>query len=606
MYKNHCLSIQQPHLTSPERGGIKKLIHTFTIKGYIKFFSFFLLFFYALGGNGFCQNPQHLFTSPLDIPITLSGTFAEMRVNHFHTGIDIRTNEKEGYNVYSPADGYVSRIKVSPFGFGNALYITHYNGLVTVYGHLSAYNQTITNYLRKEQYKKESFEVDLILPKNKIRIKKGEIIALTGNSGGSEGPHLHFEIRNERNEKPVNPFVFGFDIQDTIPPTIKELRIYNSPYFDERKSDFEVTNYSVINKNHNHFQLKTDDTIKVGKAFYLGILTTDKMNGTKSDFGNYSVKVYMDSTLYFKYSNNQLSFKEPRFVNCFIDYPEYYDNGKRFQITKKLPGNKWSNYDTILNNGIFTLNDNNSHLIKYVVTDFKGNTSTLSFYIKKDNTIEDAKKEFSENEYFYYNKINTFKNKDVTVSIPEGALYYNISFNYNSTNSEKYLSKVHTIHDNHVPLHISYALSLKVDSIADSLRNKLLIVRINGNNKVISEGGKWNDGFVKANVNNFGKFAVWLDTIPPKIKPLNIKDQKNITSQKTIEIKITDELSGIKNYKAFMNGKWILMEYNVKEDLLTYTIDDNVKEGSNYFHLYVEDAKENKADYETELIKYIY
>ena len=149
-------------------------------------------------------------------------------------------------------------------------------------------------------------------------------------------------------------------------------------------------------------------------------------------------------------------------------------------------------------------------------------------------------------------------------------------------------------------------MSIKADSVVDTLKNKLLIVKINGNNKLISEGGKWIDGFVKASVNNFGKFAVWLDTVPPKIKPLNIKDQKNITEQKTIEIKITDELSGIKNYKAYLNNKWILMEYDAKNDLLTYTIDDNIKEGNNHFFLEVEDAKSNKSVYEAELIKYIY
>ena len=573
----------------------------------------FLLFilFYTLCGNAQEQNKKHFFSSPLDIPLTLSGTFAEMRVNHFHTGIDIRTNEKEGYNVYAPADGYVSRIKVSPFGFGNALYITHYNGYVTVYGHLSAYNQTITSYLRKEQYKKESFEQDLILPKNKIRVKRGEVIALTGNSGGSEGPHLHFEIRNERNEKPINPFTFGFDVKDTIPPIFKELRIYNQVDQNDILPSFKATEYSISKANHNHhYKLKNDDIIKVSKNVYFGIITSDKMNDTKSDFDNYSVQMYFDSVLQFKYVNDQLSFKEPRYVNSLIDYAEYYETGKRYQLSRKQPGSKLSNYDTFLNNGITSLTDANTHLIKYVITDFKGNNSYLTFYIKKDTDFkyQNIKEKIDKDDttIFYYNKNNSFKNDEVYINIPEGALYDNILFKYHNSDKEKYLSKIHSIHDSHVPLHISYSLSIKADSVADSLKSKLLIVKINGNNKLISEGGKCIDGFVKVNVNNFGKFAVYLDTVPPKIKPLNIKDQKNISEQKTIEIKITDELSGIKSYKAFLNSKWILMEYDAKNNLLTYTIDEIMNEGNNHFLLEVEDTKGNKSNYEAELFKYIY
>ena len=577
----------------------------------IKHYLLLFILFYALCGNAQEQNKEHFFSSPLDIPLTLSGTFAEMRINHLHTGIDIRTNEKEGYNVYAPADGYVARIKVSPFGFGNALYITHNNGLVTVYGHLSAYNQTITNYLRKEQYKKESFEQDLILPKNKIRVKKGEIIALTGNSGGSEGPHLHFEIRNERNEKPINPFVFGFDIKDTIPPTFKELRIYNQVDQNQIIPSFKANEYSLTKANHtHHYNIKNDEIIKVSQNVYFGILTYDKMNDTKSDFDNYSVQMYLDSVLQFKYVNDQLSFKEPRYVNSLIDYAEYYDTGKRYQLSRKQPGSKLSNYNTVINNGCISLVDTNTHIIKYIITDFKGNNATLTFNIKKDidykyqSTKDTIDKD--DTTLFYYNKNNTFKDDEININIPEGALYDNILFKYHYSDKEKYLSKTHSIHDPHVPLHISYTLSIKADSVADSLKSKLLIVKINANNKLISEGGKWIDGFVKANVNNFGKFAVYLDTVPPKIKPLNIKDQKNISEQKTIEIKITDELSGIKSFKAFLNSKWILMEYDVKNNLLTYAIDDNVKEGNNHFFLEVEDNKGNKSNYEAELFKYIY
>ena len=140
--------------------------------------------------------PKNYFRSPLDIPMSLSGNFGEIRPNHFHSGLDLRTNSREGLNIYAVADGYVSRIKVSPYGYGKAIYITHPNGYVSVYGHLSAYSGAIAEYIKKAQYEKESFEVELFPAKDEIKVTKGQVIAFSGNTGGSGGPHLHFEIRD--------------------------------------------------------------------------------------------------------------------------------------------------------------------------------------------------------------------------------------------------------------------------------------------------------------------------------------------------------------------------------------------------------------------------
>lgn len=544
------------------------------------------------------QYPQNYFASPLDIPLELAGSFAELRSNHFHSGLDLRTQEKEGFNVYAPADGYVSRIKVSAYGFGYALYITHPNAYVTVYGHLQSYNAKISAYLKKMQYEKKTFEIDLILPRNKIKVVKGEIIAISGNSGGTEGPHLHYEIREKRSEHPINPLLFGYKIKDSIPPVIEGIKC-----FDE----INATSFNIeFKKLNGSYYVDSKDTIKFPAEFSMGIATYDLMNNNTSKNGIYKLELWFDSTLINRIQLERFSFNETRYINALVNYKTYNETGNKYLQSKILPGNKLRIYNIAKNNGIIKLTDNNLHQITYKVSDFEGNYSEISFYVKKYNEDSNIKQQIlvDSNILITSNLPDTFKAENLKIFFPLNSIYENIILNQRELrNDGNFLSNIFQIHDNIVPIHKSIVISIKADSIADSLHSKLLIVNIKDNKKVVSEGGKFSDGFVTTNINNFGKFAVLIDTIAPLIKPLNYSQKVMDVRQKTIDFRITDDLSGLAKYKGELNGEWILMEFNGKNNQLTYTIDDKLKIGANQLKITAEDNKQNIRELNLLIIK---
>ncbi len=563
-------------------------------------YSFLLLLLLGLSTMAQKQYPLNFFSSPLHIPLYLAGTFGELRNNHFHSGVDIRTQEKEGFVVYAPANGYVSRIKVSAWGFGNALYITHPNGYVTVYGHLKAYNPIITAYLRKVQYEKESFEQDLAVPKYKIKIKKGDTIAITGNTGGSEGPHLHYEIRDEKTEKPINPLLFGLKVEDTLLPVIQSIKFYTENSLHD--------NVFEVKKKDNTYSLKSKDTISVTNRFSVGIATYDVISNSTSKKGIYQLELYLDSLLYYKHSLESFSFTESRFINCLVNYRDYIKTGVKYQQTKILPGNKLSIYNKHINNGWIELKDQVVHKITYNVLDVNGNCSILAFYVRIDSALTKIQTPplplADSNLHISCNKVDSFSTDEVRVYFPADALYEDLVMKYKVSEAPaKYYSKFHEINDIYTPLHRYITLSIKADTVADSLQPKLLIVRMKEDNSIVAEGGRYENGFIKTNINNFGKFAVLMDTVPPLIKPLNFKDKKNVGKLKTLEIKITDNLSGIAKYKAFLNGKWILMEFDGKSSILTYTIDERMQPGSNQLKIVAEDSRQNISELNVELEK---
>ena len=343
---------------------------------YKKFYIYFSYIF-LFNFSGYTQN----YTNPLNIDLILSGTFGELRSNHFHAGIDLKTKGVEGLNVYSIADGYISRVKVSSFGYGKVIYIAHYDGNTSVYAHLKEFSQKIDSIVKIEQYKIKKFEIDYYLQKDAIKIKQKEIIGKSGNSGSSAGAHLHFEIRDSKTQKPINPLYFNFNIKDDIKPEIKKLKVYNLNNTNKHQT------FDVIKKENNYF---VDDTLHTNGDFGIGISTYDKSNYAYNKNGVYSIKLYVDEKLTFHFIADTLDFITTRFINAHIDYKEKIQNKIKYHRLFKLPFNKLKNYKTNINNGIISLADTNIHNLKIHVEDYNQNLSEIKLKVK--NSMRKIKK----------------------------------------------------------------------------------------------------------------------------------------------------------------------------------------------------------------------
>ena len=462
------------------------------------------------------------YTAPLDFKMLLSGTFGELRGNHFHAGIDIKTEGVEGQKVKAIADGYISRIKVSTWGYGKVIYITHpETGHTSVYAHLQKFSNKIDSIVKKEHYKKESFEINLFPNKDALKVKQGEIIALSGNSGGSGGAHLHFEIRDTKTEHPINPLQFGFNIADNIPPTLSKLKIYA---FDTTLiNGYRKSKIINIKKTNNKYSI--DETPTINGSFALGISTYDKLNDSYNKNGVYSIKVCVDSSICYKFTVDELDFSTSRYINAHIDYKEKRESKKKYHRCYKLPHNKLTNYSEIINEGIIDIKDTLPHLISLEVTDIYGNISDLEFNVKSTNNPFLTRCPLPKdtiNTPFSLDKVNIFKKENMELHMQAFSLYEPLMFHYNTIDSiDGVYGKIHQVHYNNTPVHKKYVLSLNAE-IAGSLKAKSYIATTDLKGNFWYIGGKWIDGFIKTKTRQFGNFCIIADTINPEVKGVNI------------------------------------------------------------------------------------
>jgi hypothetical protein len=568
-------------------------------------FLFFFIFVFLFQGKAQKTVPDDEFVPPLDGDLYLSGTFGELRSNHFHSGIDIKTGGVSGKKVYAIGDGYISRIKVGLWGYGNVLYITHPNGYVSVYGHLKIFNDSISAFVRKEQYKRKSFEVEIFPEKDRFRVKKGEVIAFSGNSGGSAGPHLHFEIRKASNQHPVNPLLFGFlDVKDITKPRISLLAIYPQDDTTVINDLNDTVIYTVNGWGLNHY-LKGDPDIKVHGRVSFGLKAYDLMDGANNKNGIYSEALYIDSVLVFSVEMKELSFYTTRYINSLIDYAYYKKERDRIVKTVLDTNNRLKVYNLVKNNGIFEFSDTLEHDLEYVVKDVRGNTGILRFSVKgfvPDTIIPHEERRYEGDTVFYvrYNKKFEYEQEGMKVILPANALYRSHELNFGvDTVYKDFLSAVYIVGNKYVPVQKWFSFYIKPDStVADSLKPKLFIASVDEKGSGWYVGGKMENGRLKIRSRSFGKYTVMMDTISPKIIPLNVSNGKNVSGQKNLRFKIRDEMSGIKSYAAFLNGQWILMEYDPKKEIITYNFDKVIRKGENKLKLYVFDNRDNRSVYE--------
>jgi hypothetical protein len=500
--------------------------------------------------------------------------------------------------VYAVKDGVVGRVSVSPYGYGNALYLVHSDGYTSVYGHLSRFNSKIEEYLRSEQYRLKTFGIDLKIPDGLISFKKGEIVAWSGNTGSSGGPHLHFEIRKTISEMPQNPLFLIPGINDKSSPQISAIYIYpisSNSHVNKSKSKFRIETTTL----HKVTYLKSQRPIEVFGGIGIGIQTNDDFNGAGIKCGVYCIEVFIDQKPSFSFKFDQLSFNLGRYINCHIDYEELIRKKLWIQRLWLLSGNKLDLYATNSEKGIVLVNDEKIHSVRIVVSDAYNNRSTLDFkIIGKPHEIPVAKEEFTK--VFYPDQENHFDTADMKIHIPEGALYEKLKFNYRSKLSIPSTQlRIYSVHNQAVPIQKPYELSLKTNAVLPKYQSKVIIVSVSDSGQLINAGGVYNNMWVTTSVLTFGNFAVTIDSIPPIIKPKSIKENKILTNRTKIEFIITDNLSGIATYTGTIDGNWVLFEYDAKTNTLFYNIDrKRIKTGKTHtLRLTVGDERRNTAEY---------
>lgn len=539
------------------------------------------------------------FASPVKIPVYLSGNFAELRPNHFHGGIDIKTQGKTGLPVFAAADGYIARISISETGYGNALYINHPNGTTTVYGHLKSFIKPIQDYIRNIQYEKETFVIDQELPEDMFPVKKGEQIAFSGNTGSSGGPHVHFEIRKTREEIILNPLLFNIPVKDKIKPGIQSLMVY--PVSDEASvaGKQSAQQFDVI-FSENSYRLKVNNTIPVYGEIGFGIQSIDLLDGSSNKCGIYSIKLSVDGQLIYSFEMNDLVMAESKYVNSHMDYSLAAKTGRRLYRTWLEPGNKMNIYDSIVKHGLFEATDGKTHTVQYEIADLKGNKSNLAFKIKSQKT-EIVRREPT-GKFFRFDRKNKIDESGIEFTIPEGALYSDLDFQFNEKPSIKpFLSPIYQLHNSTVPLHFSCLLRIKAEDLPERLQDKIMLAQIDkSSGKILSATGKFEHGWVEGNIRVLGNYTLAVDTIPPKITPQIFNEKKELKDSNSLKIKVTDNLSGVSIYRGTIDGKWVLFEYDLKNNLLSYTFDKERFEFDKDHKLILEvsDFKQNTSTYQ--------
>lgn len=521
----------------------------------------------AIGGS-LCVQAQEAepvsLHSPFDFPLTLSANFGELRPNHFHNGLDFKTQGVVGKPIHCVADGYVSRVAVSHGGYGQAIYVTHPNGYTSVYGHVISFMPEVQQYVRDYQYRNETFVCNLELEPEQFPVKAGEIIAMSGNEGASAGPHLHLELRRTDTQEYVDPMpFFQKRIKDTKAPVASLVAFYPLP------------GKGVVNGTSKKKLVEVEALNQVVSAWgeiYTGISAKDYMDGTSNFYGVHSVVLYVDDKEVFRSTTDRVAPDENRMINAFTDYEELMRSRKLIMRSYISPGNRLRLLKAGEGRGVICIDEERDYRFRYVLTDNFGNTRSYRFTVRGKRQAVPPYVPRA-NRMLYWNKTNVIQEPGMELLVPKGMLYDHAELQTEVVGDSAGISFDYVLDAGKTPLHGFCTLSLAVRHLPVADTTKYYIVQKAGSRRA-SMGGKYENGWVRAKVRSLGRFAVAVDTVPPRVTPLG----KNVwRTTRNIRLKVGDAGTGVAGYKVYIDGKFVL--FGLKKGVLVIQDPERIRKG---------------------------
>ena len=547
------------------------------------------------------------FGVPFDFPLYLSGNFGELRSNHFHGGLDFKTQGVVGKPLLAIADGYISKVTVTAGGYGNALYITHDNGYTSVHGHLDRFLPEIARLVHEKQYAEQSFVVTLEFGPEEFPVRQGEVVAYAGNTGYSFGPHLHMEIRTTDTNEPIDPLPFYKDkIVDNIAPRATRIMVYGAPLLSPQGGKvLSVSQWENLETNKMSVEKKEPSVSSPlggnegGLVFYCwgristAISANDYMNGTNNNYGVRYVRFYVDDQLVSSSDVDLFSFDENRLINSWTDYAEQRRSGRWYMRSAIAENNDLRMLRADTDRGWVTINEERDYHFRYELEDLYGNTAIYRFVVRG------VRMEIPKRLPNYYDRMeasraNRFYTKGFELWIPENTLFEDVELAYDKIDSVADTDQTshYRLSEYPIPLRHAAEITIPVCPKKGIDGKKLYVARVDGNRRV-SQGGTYKYGRITANITELGTYTVCADTVAPKITPIGSTSWRK---QGRIVLRIADGQTGIRDYRGTIDGRWVLFQYSSKNARLTCDLKaEGIGPGKHEIEIVVTDMRGNKS-----------